>query len=39
MSDKSKGHLTWEEMVKIETLLDQGLTITGVTRLPNLSVI
>jgi hypothetical protein len=27
MSDKSKGHLTWEEIVKIETLLDQGLTI------------
>jgi hypothetical protein len=25
MSDKSKGHLIWEEMVRIETLLDQEL--------------
>jgi IS30 family transposase len=30
VSDKSKGHLTWEEMVRIETLLDQGLTITEI---------
>lgn len=27
MSNKSKGHLRWEEMVKIETLLEYGLTI------------
>ena len=41
MSDKSKGHLTWEEMVKIETLLDQGLTISeiGITIGRNKSVV
>jgi len=41
MSNKSKGHLTWEEMVKIETLLDQGFTITeiGITIGRNKSVV
>lgn len=30
MSNKSKRHLTWEEVVKIETLLDQGLNISEI---------
>jgi IS30 family transposase len=31
MSFKSKGHLTWEEIVKIETLKDEGLNITEIS--------
>lgn len=30
MSDKSKRHLSWEDVVKIETLLDQGLNPTEI---------